>query len=535
MGHRRTTLYFHGIFLVIAFAVLLTSECSAQISPGDLTYAHAKYEGLSNCTKCHVLGERLSNDNCLNCHGEIKKLQNNNEGYHSSADVKNKNCWKCHSEHNGRDFKIINFYPDKFDHSKAGFVLLGKHSQIKCSDCHQKKYIKQSNLMNRKNTYLGLSSKCVSCHEDYHQNTLGTNCSSCHDYNNFKTAAKFNHDSAKFKLTGAHEKVECDKCHQKGKRNGKDFQVFKGVKFSGCENCHKDIHNGKLGSNCQSCHTVTSFNAVNKGAFDHSKTNFPLLGRHTSVKCNDCHKGGIGKKLLFGQCINCHTDYHHGDFTKNGKPADCEQCHNVNGFSPSTFTLEDHGKINFVLTGSHLAVSCRSCHFVQSSWHFKNIGMNCIDCHKNIHGSELTNSFLPDNNCTKCHVTESWKSISFDHNTTKFKLEGKHKDVTCRKCHVTEKNGITVYAFKSLDARCETCHKDIHMGQFAENGNTNCLRCHYFGNWKPVKFDHNKTKFALEGAHKKIDCSKCHTSEKQNGVAFIKYKLKEFKCAFCHS
>jgi hypothetical protein len=88
-----------------------------QISPGDLTTAHAKLEGMSNCTKCHVLGEKVVNSKCLDCHTEIKNLMDEEKGYHSSADVKGKDCVKCHSEHNGRDFRIINFDPEKFDHN----------------------------------------------------------------------------------------------------------------------------------------------------------------------------------------------------------------------------------------------------------------------------------------------------------------------------------------------------------------------------------------------------------------------------------
>ena len=44
----------------------------AQISPGDLAQPHAHLEGMSNCTKCHILGEKVSNDLCLDCHTELK-------------------------------------------------------------------------------------------------------------------------------------------------------------------------------------------------------------------------------------------------------------------------------------------------------------------------------------------------------------------------------------------------------------------------------------------------------------------------------
>jgi len=49
---------------------------------------------------------------------EIKNNINYGRGYHSSSDVKGKNCWVCHSEHHGRNFRIINFYK-KYLRSRA--------------------------------------------------------------------------------------------------------------------------------------------------------------------------------------------------------------------------------------------------------------------------------------------------------------------------------------------------------------------------------------------------------------------------------
>ncbi|MFN3694366.1 MAG: cytochrome C, partial [Ignavibacterium sp.] len=64
---------------------------------------------------------------------------------------------------------------------------------------------------------------------------------------------------------------------------------------------------------------------------------------------------------------------------------------------------------------------------------------------------------------------------------------------------------------------------------------TDCNKCHTFENWKPEKFDHNKTRFSLEGAHSKLKCFQCHPSELKNGNIFTKFKLDDFKCASCHS
>ncbi len=531
-----------NILFVIMILFSYTSNVHAQISPGNLTFAHANLEGLSNCTKCHVLGKQLENSRCLACHTEINAMINQNKGFHSSLGVKNKKCWECHSEHHGRAFRIINFSPDNFDHSITGFALDGEHSQIKCQECHQDKFISNSLFKKRKDTYLGLSTKCVSCHQDVHQNTLGNNCSSCHNTIKFKPAALFNHNSdAKFKLTGAHSKVECIKCHINEKLNGKQFQKFVGLQFKNCTPCHQDVHKRQFGENCIRCHNVESFKEMNRNSFDHSKTRFPLEGAHLRVSCTNCHGKDLLSKPKFTECIDCHKDAHFGEFTVNNIVTDCKKCHNVISFKTTLFTLAEHNKEGFRLTGAHLAVSCQSCHFkkVLRQWHFMKIGERCIDCHENVHGVELTQKFMPDNKCESCHVTESWRTINFNHNITGFKLLGKHDSVSCNSCHeVKNEAGKFTFRFVSLHSNCTTCHNDIHFGQFNSEKIKKvsvCENCHGFDNWRPVNFDHEKTNFPLKGAHEKVSCFSCHKKITKNGNVFIQYKLRDFKCATCHA
>ncbi|MBZ0199861.1 MAG: cytochrome C [Ignavibacteriaceae bacterium] len=514
--------------------MIFSGLSSAQISPGDLTKAHANLEGMSNCTKCHVLGEQINNSKCLDCHKEIGQLVNHGGGYHSTSDVKGKDCWSCHSEHHGRNFRIINFDPDNFDHSKTDFILTGKHEKTKCRDCHRSKFVKDGELKKRSKTYLGLSSECIACHEDSHQGTLGNDCNSCHNTEAFNPAKKFNHSQTAYKLTDAHIKVECIGCHKIEKKNGKDFQLFKPVEFGTCTSCHKDVHLGKFGKDCTTCHSISSFKNINRQSFDHDKTIYSLIGMHKSVQCNECHKESITAKLKHEFCFDCHSDFHKGQFTGEGKIEDCSSCHNEAGFIPSLYTIDKHNKIEFQLTGSHLAVSCQGCHKKTELWEFKLVETRCVDCHENIHGNELSEKFLPKNDCTSCHSTERWSAIVFEHDSTDFKLLGKHIYVSCRKCHYVENiNKANEHKFVSLSKDCVTCHKDVHFGQFSSEENS-CFTCHSFNDWKPVKFDHNKTKFTLDGGHKNIDCSRCHKTVKEIGNIFVKYKLEDFKCAACH-
>ena len=99
--------------------------------------AHENLEGLSNCTKCHELGEDVKNEKCLDCHKEIKNQFIKRHGFHSLDNIPQKPCYECHSEHHGRDFKLIKFDTDSFNHSKIGFSLTGRHAEINCFDCHK--------------------------------------------------------------------------------------------------------------------------------------------------------------------------------------------------------------------------------------------------------------------------------------------------------------------------------------------------------------------------------------------------------------
>jgi nitrate/TMAO reductase-like tetraheme cytochrome c subunit len=517
--------------VIFILLILFYKNLFPQISPGDLTKAHANLEGLGNCTKCHVLGQQVYNSKCLDCHKEIDKLIKQNTGYHASSEVKGKDCWSCHSEHHGRNFRIINFSKDNFNHNKTGFELTGSHRKLDCNDCHSNKSIKDVEIRKRVNTYLGLEKNCSSCHKDFHQGTLSSNCSDCHNTEKFKPAVSFDHDKAAFKLAGSHRTVNCIKCHPVEERKGEKFQKFKGIAFANCSSCHIDAHQGKFGVNCTGCHNTNSFKQINQSAFDHDKTNFPLIGKHNFVSCNDCHKGKITDKIMHERCNNCHADYHKGQFI-----SDCSVCHNETGFLPSTYTIDRHNQSQFKLTGGHLAAPCVNCHLKEGEWHFKNIGTKCIDCHKNVHGQEIKMDFMANNNCSECHNTENWNTISFVHDRTDFKLLGKHLNVSCTSCHYKEfNNGNKEFRFASLGNNCEVCHKDIHYGQFVQDESSNCERCHSFDNWKPVKFDHNRARFSLEGAHAKLECSRCHLKISENEKTFIKYKLENFRCADCHS
>jgi nitrate/TMAO reductase-like tetraheme cytochrome c subunit len=524
----------------LAFAIMMalfSCQAYAQISPGELAQVHSELEGISNCTQCHILGDKVSNEKCLACHTEIKERVEKQKGYHSSVEVRDKSCVICHNDHHGRNFEIIRFDKDKFDHSLAGYILSGVHNKKKCEDCHKSEFISDQKIRNKKYpSFLGLNTACLTCHADYHQNTLSRNCSDCHDFEAFKPAPKFDHNKTKFQLAGKHQNVECLKCHKIEIKNGKNYQVFTGIPHNSCTNCHKDMHNGLFGQDCRQCHSEESFHNIQGMVnFDHNKTKFRLEDKHQTVACKSCHKTALTDPVKHDRCTDCHVDYHKNQFAKQGVSPDCSACHNTKGFTGFAYSIEQHNAGIFPLQGAHLATPCFACHKKTEKWNFREIGMRCSDCHTDVHDPWLDKKYYPDATCTNCHSEISWSEINFDHAKTGFALTGAHRNQTCRTCHFIKNNeGIVDQRFSGLTSNCTNCHKDVHVSQFENNGVTDCKKCHDFNNWKISTFDHNKTNFKLDGQHKNVACNKCHKPVQLNEITYVQYKLNDYKCETCH-
>jgi nitrate/TMAO reductase-like tetraheme cytochrome c subunit len=523
-----------SVFFILM--AILSSSAKAQISPGSLAAVHSQLEGMSNCTKCHELGNKVTNAKCLACHIELKVRVDQNKGYHSSAEVRGKNCSSCHNDHHGVNFQILRFEKEKFNHNLAGFPLTGAHAKKTCKDCHNPGFITSKAILAKKFTYLGLKTECLGCHTDYHQKTLSASCTNCHGVDAFKPVIKFSHATTHYPLAGMHQTVECLKCHPITVKNGIKFQEFAGIKFANCTNCHEDVHQNKFGQNCKQCHSEASFHAIRTlSNFDHSKTNYKLEDKHITVPCVACHKASVTAPLKYSQCTDCHKDYHNNQFRQNGRVTDCSVCHSTKGFDKFSYTVEQHNQGKFPLDGAHLATPCFACHKKTSLWTFRQIGSQCVDCHKNIHEGFINIKFYPDFNCRACHITSGWKELKFDHSVTGFALSGVHAIKDCRICHFKpDSAGVVVQKFSALSQACSSCHLDIHMKQFEYKGVNNCLKCHNFEKWKIENFDHNTTAFKLDGKHQNVACAKCHKKITDGQNTYVLYKIKEWKCKDCH-
>lgn len=525
------------LFLLFA-ALVFWQKSSAQLSPGDLTKHHAALEGMFNCTKCHEVGEKVSDQKCLACHKEIKTRMDGNRGFHASKEVKSKNCAQCHSDHHGRNFHIIRLDEKSFDHNLAGFELTGKHKTIDCRACHKPDLVLDDrDLFNKDRTFMGVKTDCASCHSDPHQKTLGQKCADCHTTEGFEKATKFNHDKSSFPLAGKHKNVDCIECHKKETRNGAEFQKFADVPFANCTDCHKDPHKNQLGNQCKECHSEQGFEVFKgMGRFNHAKTDFPLIGKHKTVNCADCHqldrpaetvfqdRKGVGTK----DCATCHKDVHEGKFGPN-----CNACHNENSFKiagvPANF---DHNKTDFALKGKHVEVNCKKCH---EEDFLKPLPFeNCASCHSDFHeGQFLANGNKPD--CAKCHAVEGFSPSNFgisEHAKTKFPLDGGHSATPCFSCH--QKTPDKKWAFRGIGERCVDCHSDVHKGALDEKyyPKQACENCHVTASWADSKFDHGLTDFKLEGGHAKRNCAACHRKAESDGKG--RFSNMATDCKSCH-
>ncbi len=527
------------VYLILTFLVLYNISpdvLRAQLSPGDLSNVHANLEGLSNCTQCHVLGNKVSSDKCLICHTEIKTRIESKKGYHASSDVAGGECALCHSEHNGKNFRLINLDTENFDHDLTGYHLSVPHAKKACTDCHTPKNISDPKIRAKKKTYLGVGQECLTCHADYHVRTLSSDCLNCHDPEKFVPASKFDHNEAKFKLAGKHRSVDCVKCHTIKLTDGVKFQHFRGIQYTNCTSCHKDPHNNQFGQNCRKCHSEDSFrSAQGIPGFDHNQTGYKLEEKHLIVNCKSCHKNKLTDPIKHDNCFDCHIDYHNGQFVKNGVRPDCTQCHSLKGFTTFSYTVEQHDQGNFPLKGAHQAIPCYECHKKQEKWNFRNIGVNCKDCHQDVHKAFIRPEIYAESGCRVCHNEISWSNITFDHSKTGFLLTGMHVKSECRSCHFREYDGSIQQKFNGLSHQCSACHADKHYRQFEKNGITNCTDCHSTDNWKASGFDHNSTAFKLDGKHVNVPCYKCHKPQQEGNILYTRYKIKEFRCESCHS
>jgi hypothetical protein len=470
----------------------------ALFSPGALSqYSRHEIGGAAShseiraCSACHASpwSPEHMKGRCLACHTNVQEQLESGEGMHVILiGTGSSDCLACHTEHNGPNASLTHVDKDTFPHDSTGFSLKAHHDlpemPLRCEDCHAN--LDQFDPI-----------VCEECHAKIdleftasHNLSFGKDCLNCHD--GLDTYGKaFDHSAAPFKLTGKHQQAACTDCHQ----NQTTLEAVRATPQD-CAGCHAkdDSHAGAFGDQCQICHTPEGWEDA---LFDHSSTGFPLTGKHIPLKCSDCHAVDNFSEIS-KSCSSCHAedDAHAGAFGTN-----CEQCHVPDGWDTIIF---DHDTTGFALTGKHISVKCMDCH--QSG--LSGTPETCYGCH----AADDAHSGGFGTDCGRCHVTDDWSKVTFDHEETGFPLNGGHSGLECRRCH---QNG-----FSNTPTACSACHAEpaYHAGMFGSD----CGSCHNISAWAPAGYNGPHTFPINHGDAGR--CSDCHPSS-----------LSGYTCFSCHN
>jgi hypothetical protein len=511
--------------VLAAMLILSASGASAltietAVMPGPVIQGHAKLEG--DCGNCHERFDRAAQPGlCLGCHKPVRADVIAKTGYHGRLSDKERECRHCHTDHKGRQARIVVLREHEFDHRRTDFELAGKHKLQACTSCHRPGM-----------RHSQAPSECVACHrkDDKHKGGLGANCSTCHDENDWKHA-RFDHAKTKFPLRRAHAQpsVRCESCHA--------GQKFKGTPQE-CGTCHREDdmtkgHKGHFGSRCEKCHDEGAWKTP---TFRHDRdTAYPLVDRHRAVKCENCHRAPLFREKTSTRCVACHRpdDVHKGSLGER-----CDKCHSPRGWKTTAFNHD--ADTRFALRERHKAVACTACHKDQGMR--EKLPLTCVGCHERDDREKGHGGRLGDQ-CDKCHNPRGWKTTAFDHETqTHFPLRDRHKAAACTACHKDQ--GMR----EKLPLTCFGCHEgdDRDKGHRGHLG-PKCESCHDTRGFKHAPlFDHARdTPFSLAGKHARIECVSCHKEpllrtrtdaacygcHKDQDVHFETYGLR---CETCH-
>jgi len=489
----------HWFWLLLLVLLLLYPQATTAqlLSPGKLASSHADLSGLRKCTSCHALGERgASNDKCLQCHELLRNRIVAQRGFH--ATVAQQDCADCHKDHFGEDFALVRLDSDTFDHKTIGFELVDAHSSIECGDCHQASLIEAADVREFKEehgaldrTFLGLGTTCTACHAagDPHDGQFGdTPCQQCHTQTVWDGAELFDHDQTRYRLTGLHRRVECEDCHTGGSRSAagdhEAYIRYTGLSFSSCKSCHDDAHRGKMEGTCASCHNTAGWHRLDRanfeGRFDHEVTEFSLAGKHAEIECGSCHDRGQSRR--------------------------------------------EGLQLTFVATA-------------QRSGYPRPVAADCLSCHQDYHADVFSES-EGGSLCESCHSQSSWFPTTYDidrHNVgTTFTLTGAHVATPCQNCHTVPDAANHTLQFRFENSECRFCHEndDPHASQFTGQ---QCTACHDTDSFVIESFDHTNTRYPLDGAHKDVSCSECHSLARQSdGREYRVYTPLDMECRDCH-
>ena len=239
-----------------------------------------------------------------------------------------------------------------------------------------------------------------------------------------------------------------------------------------------------MDTRCEGCHSVEGWRRV---TFDHSKTGFPLDGRHITTSCRACHGSSQDfTEPVATSCAACHRDVHLGEFGTR-----CSSCHDPSSWA-TRFGPDAHRLTNFPLTGRHAAIPCEECHLNQRDRRFTRSTVDCFTCHQQDYARTLGTAvdhlragFGTD--CKSCHFPTRFKGATFPAHNACFQITGgPHAGISCLDCHSSLASFTPTGTCTTNTADCMRCHACSHetvthanVGGF-QCKNRKCYECHTF-------------------------------------------------------
>jgi len=260
-------------------------------------------------------------------------------------------------------------------------------------------------------------------------NFVGTEtCATCHEEVSKKFESNPHQKAAELK---GGVSVTCENCHGAGKEHvdggGDKTKIFNPTNASAkevdktCEGCHAAAHpnfdrspHAKANVSCIGCHSVHHSEGNEKllkteqpklcfQCHTEIKPQFAMPFHHKVeeglVKCSDCHDahgtfGNNNVKSTADQnavCTKCHTEtrgpfvYEHAAVRAEG----CLGCHTPHGSQNAR--LLNMPSVSTLCNQCHSAVAAGKVHGLDGG---STTVSPCIDCHTNIHGSNLSQAFI---------------------------------------------------------------------------------------------------------------------------------------------
>ncbi len=388
---------------------------------------------------------------------------------------------------------------------------------------------------------------CGGCHGEH----WGADFPLVHEHSWGEGSASANaHRHLDFKLTGAHQPLDCARCHVAMLPDGtadrlaiaSTRRTYLGL-TQACASCHDDPHGDAMSNDCGACHGQESFKPA--AAFEHAQ-HFPLLGAHAQVSCAKCHPSAVvpaatvidatmvrSAPLDFAvvrgtTCEQCHATPH------RALPAGrCTTCHDASDLvfaaASARVTVDEHAKLGFALTPPHADRECRACHdpAVPFAKRFPGrASSDCTTCHESPHGGQFG---ARESDCAECHATHFVPSriTAAAHAPP---LRARHADAACERCHQPPTPGAPA-RFVATPTTCSACHVDPHGGQFAARGD-GCEACHDESRFTPSRFDFAARHPELLGAHANVGCDGCHRAPEPG--APVRFRATPTACDQCH-